>query len=69
MKQAALTAMFKEASKSNCIPTIVLMPDTLLPTPLTSSPKMTPENTNEDRNDPEPVDGYTNEILLDNCIA
>jgi len=61
--------MFKEASKSNCIPTIVLSADTLLPTPLTSSPKMTPENTNEDPNDPEPVDGYPNEILLDNCIA
>jgi len=64
MKQADLMAMFKEASKSNCIPTIVLLLDALLP----SSPKMTPENTNEDPNDPEPVDGYTNEIIFDNCI-
>lgn len=59
MKQADLTAMFKEASKSNCISTTVLSADTLLPTPLISSPKMAPENTNEDPNDLEPVDGDT----------
>jgi len=58
MKQADLRDMFKEASKSNCISTIALSPDTLLPTPLTST-KMTPENTNEDPNDPQPVDGDT----------
>jgi hypothetical protein len=59
MKQADLMAMFKEASKSKCISIIVLSPDTLLLTPLTFSPNMTPENTNEDPKDPEPVDGDT----------
>lgn len=58
MKQSDPRGMFKEASKNNCISTILLSPNTVLPTPLTST-KMTPENTNEDPNDPEPVDGDT----------
>jgi hypothetical protein len=48
--------MFKNASKSVCMPTVMVSPDPLSPTPSTSSPVTTPENTEEDSNDPEQVD-------------
>jgi hypothetical protein len=57
MKQADLRDMFKKVSKSVCTSTVVVCPDPLLPTPSTSSAMKTPENTEEDRDDPEPVDG------------
>jgi hypothetical protein len=44
--------MFKKASRSVCASTVVVSPDPLFPTP-TSSATNTPENTEEDPNDPE----------------
>jgi len=46
----------KKASKSVYTSTIVVSPDPLSPSPLTSSAVNTPENAEEDPNDPEPVD-------------
>jgi hypothetical protein len=43
----------KKASNSVCTSTIVIFPDTLSPTPSTSSATKTPENKEED---PEPAD-------------
>jgi hypothetical protein len=48
--------MFKKASKSVCQSTIVLSRDPLSPTPSTSSARKTPENTEEDPDDPESID-------------
>ena len=45
--------MFKKATKSICIG--VVPPDPLFPAPSISSPMKTPENTEEDSNDPEPA--------------
>jgi hypothetical protein len=56
MKQADLRDMFKKAFKSVCTSTVVICPDTLSPTPATSSGVKTPENTEEDPDDPEPTD-------------
>lgn len=56
MKQADLRDMFEKASKSVCTSTVVLSPDTLSPTPSTSSVVKTPENAEEDSDDPKPED-------------
>jgi hypothetical protein len=52
MKQADPRDMFKKVSKSVCALTVVVIPDPLSPAPLTSS-KKTPENKEEDPDDPE----------------
>jgi hypothetical protein len=56
VKQADLKEMFKKASKSVCISTVVLSPDPLSPASSTSSAVKTPESTEEDSDDPEPAD-------------
>jgi len=57
VKQAYPRGMSKKkASKSVYTSTIVVSPDPLSPSPLTSSAVNTPENAEEDPNDPEPVD-------------
>jgi hypothetical protein len=53
MKQAALR---EKASESDCTSTVVISPDPLSPTPSTSSAMKTPENTEEEPDDPEPSD-------------
>jgi len=47
--------MFKKAYKSICTPTVVAHPDTLSPTPTTSSVMKTPENGEQNPDDPEPA--------------
>jgi len=48
--------MFSKAFKSACISTIVVSSDPLSPIPSTSTPMETPENTEEEPDDPEPAD-------------
>ena len=48
--------MFKQVSKSICTSTVVVSPEPLSPTPFSSAMK-TPQNTEEDPDDPEPADG------------
>ena len=48
--------MFNKASKSVCTATIQVLPDSLFPTPSTLSAMKTPENTEEDHDDPQPAD-------------
>jgi len=55
MKQADSRDMFKKVSKSVCTLTVVVIPDPLFPAPLTSSAMKTPENKEEDHDDPEPA--------------
>jgi len=45
--------MLKEASKSVSVSTSVVSPDPLTPTPATSSATKTPENIEDDPDDPE----------------
>jgi hypothetical protein len=47
--------MFKKAFKSVCTSAAVVSPYPLYPTPSASSYMKTPENTEEDPNDPEPA--------------
>jgi hypothetical protein len=49
--------VFKKAFKSVCLLAVMVSPDPLFPTPSTSSATKTPENTEEDPDDPEPADG------------
>jgi hypothetical protein len=56
VKQADLRDMFKKATKSGCTSTVLVSPDPLSPTLSPSSAMMTPENTEEDPDDPEPAD-------------
>jgi hypothetical protein len=57
--------MFKVASKSICTSTVAVSPDPLSPAPSTFSAIKTPENTEEDPNNPEPADEEDiHEILL-----
>ena len=49
--------MFKKASKSVCTSTIVVFPDPLSPAPSNSSTMRTPENTEEEPDEPEQADG------------
>jgi hypothetical protein len=56
MKQANFNNMFKNASKPVCKSTAVVSPDPLFPTPSTSSAIKTPENTEQDPDNPEPAD-------------
>jgi hypothetical protein len=55
VKHADPRDMFKNVSKSVCTLTVVVFPDPLSPAPLTSSAMKTPENTEEDPDDPEPA--------------
>jgi len=48
--------MFNKGSKSVCTATIPVLPDPLLPTPSTLSAMKTPENTEEDHDNPQPAD-------------
>jgi hypothetical protein len=48
--------MFKKASKSVCRSTVVVRSNSLSPIPSISSTVKTPENTEEDPDDPEPAD-------------
>jgi hypothetical protein len=48
--------MFKNVYKTVCISTIIVSPNTLSATPPTSSTMKTPENTEENANDPERAD-------------
>jgi hypothetical protein len=65
MTQEDIKDIFKMASTSVYTSTTVLSPDTLLPTPSTSSGMKTPENTQEDSHDRQLADeGYPNIILL-----
>ena len=52
--------MFKKASNSICTSTIV-PPDPLSPTPKLKTAMKTPENIEEDPNDPEPADEGDNQ--------
>jgi hypothetical protein len=54
MKQADLRNKLKKVSKSVCTSTIVVPPDLLFPTPSISSAIKTPENSEQDPDDPEP---------------
>jgi len=56
MKEANLRDMFKMVSKSVSTSIIVLSPATFSLTPSTSSAMGTPENTEEDPDDPELAD-------------
>jgi hypothetical protein len=49
--------MFQKASKSVCISTVVVSPDTFFPDPSTCLPMKTQENIDDDPDDPEPADG------------
>jgi len=53
MKQADIKEMFKEASKSVSLSASTVLPDPLSPTPSTSSAAKTPENIEDDPDDPE----------------
>jgi len=53
VKQTDIRDVFKKATKSVCI--VVVPPDPLFPAPSTSSAMKTPENTEEDSDDPEPA--------------
>jgi len=53
MKEADIKEMFKEASKSISISTNTVFPDPLSPTPSTSSATKTPENIEDNPDDPE----------------
>jgi hypothetical protein len=65
MKQANLRDISKMASKSVCTPVIVVSPNSMSPTPSTFTATMTPENTEEDPDDPEPADeGDPSRVLL-----
>jgi hypothetical protein len=55
LEQADLRDMFKKISKSVCTSIVAVSPDPLSPTP-TSSALKTPENTEEDSDDPELAD-------------
>jgi len=48
--------MFNKTSKSVCTATIPVLPDSLFPNPSTLSAMKTPENTEEDHDDPQPAD-------------
>jgi hypothetical protein len=56
LKQADIRDMFKKASNSACTSTVVVSPDPLSSTPSTFSAINPPENTADDRDDPEPAD-------------
>jgi hypothetical protein len=59
MKEADLRDMFKKASKSVSTSTIVVSPDPFFLSHQFFSAMKTPENTEEDPDDPEPADeGY-----------
>jgi hypothetical protein len=58
LKRSDITEAFKEASKSVCTSTVVVSPDSLSHTQ-TASVMKTPENTEEDPDDPEPADEDT----------
>ena len=49
---------FKKTSKIVQTSSTVVCPDLLAPTPSTSSAMRTPENTEQDRDDLKPSDGY-----------
>jgi hypothetical protein len=51
VKQTDIRDLFKKATKRICI--VVVPPDSLFPAPSTSSLVKTPENTEEDSDDPE----------------
>ena len=53
MKQADFRDMLKKTSKRVYVSMVVAFPDTLSPTPSTSSAVMTPKNTEEDPDDTE----------------
>jgi hypothetical protein len=57
MKQADLGDMFKKAPRNVCASTHAVSADPMSCTP-TSSAMKTPENTNEDTDDPESADGH-----------
>jgi hypothetical protein len=50
--------MFRQASKSAYTSTVVVSPDPLPPSTSTSSALKTPENIEEDPEDPEPEDKH-----------
>jgi hypothetical protein len=56
MKWADLKDMFKNASKNVCTPAIVLSPDPLCPTLLSSSDTKTPYSTEGDPDDSKKID-------------
>ena len=56
VKQTDLSGMLKNLSWSVGTSNFVISPDPLSPTPSTYSTMKTPQNTEEDPNDPEPAD-------------
>jgi len=56
MKHADLRDMFKKASRSACLSTIVVSHNSLSLTPLSSSALKTPENTEENPDEPKSAD-------------
>ena len=75
MNQADLRDMFKKVSKSVCTLTDVVLPDPLSPAPQTSSAMKTPEDKEEDPDDPEPAGKGDNQTeyscyqLYNTCIV
>jgi hypothetical protein len=55
VKETDLGDMFKKTTKSAFTLAVVLPPDSLFPTPYTSSPLKSPENTGEEPDEPEPA--------------
>jgi hypothetical protein len=64
MTQADLRGMFKKTSKSVCTSTVVVPPDPLSPILSPSSGMQTPENTEDDPDDPEPAD---EDVQMEHC--
>jgi hypothetical protein len=58
VKQAGLRGMLKNASKNFCTSPLVITPNPSSSNPSTSSAVETPENKEENPDDPEPEDGY-----------
>jgi hypothetical protein len=56
VKQADLGDVFKKTSRSVCMSAVVISPDSLCYTPLTSSAVKTPDNIKQDPDDPESAD-------------
>ena len=56
MQQSDFSDMFKNASNIVCTSNTVVSPEPLSPNPSTSSDMKTPENTEQDPDNPEPAD-------------
>jgi hypothetical protein len=69
MKQADLTDMFEKAAKSVRTLVVVVSPDPLSPTVSSASAMKTPENREEDPDDPKPTDEDIQMKYYSGCTA